>query len=603
MLSRRRALGAGSLGAAAGSAALLAACAPGLPSPAPLPAGGPPAPDSPLLPPEPTPEPAPRLIPTPPQPVALRRLAPGQIERIVQPIWSVDGSRVLFYDQPRAGQGGTWAIDPAATSAQRERAEWGSYFARAALLAVPDPAQRRTWVTHTGSGAEWLLPTTNPIFSNDAAVVAYGASGTLTVAAADDQGARRVALPLGGANVLGWMPGSDRSRTRNAALLLYGRQGDGYGLYSYGVNDRRLVQLAKARRIPGYLLSPDGAWLAHIGMWSGGASEAAENGLWLTRTDGALRRKVPFSGSARWTADNRLLVMPHRARPNDSHELWEANPARGTLRRLIGPEQTQFRVANCDWDLSPDGTQLVFVSAQDKGLWHLTVPQLAPHEGSPEGVVPPEVPPPSPNGTSGKPYRLPFESAPGVASWYVSQWYGVTVGGYRWRVSVYGEGQGIHFGVDFAAPLRTPVLAVAAGRVIAVDGDYGSPPHNVVLKLNDGNEAVYGHLAERSQHVKVGDVVAPGQVVGLSGDSVAPYDGLRNPHLHLEIRKQGRVVATNPTTYFDANWDDMSLGVWNGALFERDLDNPRRHQFLDEQPDIRFGGPILTNFARPWPVF
>jgi hypothetical protein len=49
----------------------------------------------------------PQLLPTPPQPVTLKRLAPGHIERIVQPIWSADGSRVLFYDQPRAGQGGT----------------------------------------------------------------------------------------------------------------------------------------------------------------------------------------------------------------------------------------------------------------------------------------------------------------------------------------------------------------------------------------------------------------------------------------------------------------------------------------------------------------
>jgi len=43
-------------------------------------------------------------------------------------------------------------------------------------------------------------------------------------------------------------------------------------------------------------------------------------------------------------------------------------------------------------------------------------------------------------------------------------------------------------------------------------------------------------------------------------------------------------------------------GRMSGALFERDLDNPRRNQFLDDQPDIRFGGPIITNFARPWPV-
>ena len=116
-----------------------------------------------------------------------------------------------------------------------------------------------------------------------------------------------------------------------------------------------------------------------------------------------------------------------------------------------------------------------------------------------------------------------------------------------------------------------------------------------------GNAAVYGHLAERSQHVSVGVVVQPGQVLGLSGDGLPRYDGTRNPHLHLELRKQGRLIATNPIPYFAASWDDLPLGIWNASQFERDLDAPRCYQFLDEQPDIRFGGPMLTNFARPWP--
>src|SRR5688500_4303865 len=121
MVSRRRALGAGTLGAAgvSGMAALLAACAPGGPLPSPRPPP-PSSPDVPALPPPPTPELPPVLVPAPPLPVSLKRLAPGQIERIVQPFWSPDGKRVLLYDQPRPGQGGTWAIDPAANVATRE---------------------------------------------------------------------------------------------------------------------------------------------------------------------------------------------------------------------------------------------------------------------------------------------------------------------------------------------------------------------------------------------------------------------------------------------------------------------------------------------------
>ena len=144
-------------------------------------------------------------------------------------------------------------------------------------------------------------------------------------------------------------------------------------------------------------------------------------------------------------------------------------------------------------------------------------------------------------------------------------------------------------------------MAVAPGRVVAIDGDYGSPPHNVVIQLDDGNQAMYGHVIERSRHVQVGQRVEAGEVVANTGDSSSPYDGFGNPHVHLELRKRGRDTATNLVPWFDQNWDDLSLGANPGPRFERDLDNPRRYQFPDEQPDIRFGGAIITNFARPWP--
>jgi murein DD-endopeptidase MepM/ murein hydrolase activator NlpD len=330
-------------------------------------------------------------------------------------------------------------------------------------------------------------------------------------------------------------------------------------------------------------------------MWN---PDPARDGLWVMRTDGSGHRKLPVLGSYRWTATNRLIVIPMRAAAGESHEVWEANPASGELRRLTNGAETPLRIANYDWDVSPDGTNLVFVDAATRRLTNLSLPAgLQPVAGE----APPAVPAPGSAG-GGKPYRVPYHTAPGPSGWYVAQWYGVTTGGYRGRNGAYSQGQGIHFGIDFPAPLGTPVVAVGPGRVLAVDGDYGSPPHNVVLQLADGNQAMYGHLVERSRHVQVGQAVEAGQVVGRTGDSSGPNDGFGNPHLHLEIRKRGRAVATNPVPLFDANWDDLSLGIYPGPRFQRDLDNPRRHQFLDEQPDIWFGGPIITNFARPWPV-
>ncbi|MDE2994995.1 MAG: M23 family metallopeptidase [Chloroflexota bacterium] len=210
----------------------------------------------------------------------------------------------------------------------------------------------------------------------------------------------------------------------------------------------------------------------------------------------------------------------------------------------------------------------------------------------------PEEPAPTPTPSLPPLYRPPFGGDPGPSTWYVSQWYGNTVFGYRSRRGLYVEGQGIHFGVDFSAPCGTPVLAIGPGQVIAVDGGYGSPPHNVVVRHPDGNLSLYGHLVERSQDVSYGQEVEAGDVVGRSGDSTARTTCDGNPHLHLEIRKGGRRVATNPVPLIDLNWEAAALGHLPFAI---DLTNPRQWQSIYHQPDITFGGPIINDYARAWP--
>jgi hypothetical protein len=608
-----RLLRRGVLGAGAGAlVACSTAASPAAPqeqavAPPPLPEPAQPAPAPAVAPALPTVQPV--VAPPPPAPT----LTDLGVEGAVQPFWSAGGERVLFYDQPQAGRGGTWSADPVTGQLALERPQWGSYVAGGALLITPRPARRDTYVLHVPSGREWTLPTTaGGLFSADGTVVAYsaatqnapggqGAPGgggeiqptTLVVSGADGQGARRLSLPIN-ASPVAWVPGADG--TPNARLLLSGRRSrqDNTGLYLLDTRDQSLADLVRFRRLIGALSSPDGEWVAYLALWN---ADSGQDGLWVMRTDGRDRRRLNILGSYRWTADGRLLVIPVRGDAG-SHEVWEVTPGSGEARRLTDPAQTPFRIANFDWDLSPDGTRLVFVSAGSRRLTGLTLPRgLVASPGAPP-------PPPGPPGEAGggKPYRLPFAIPNGPSGWYIGQWYGITTGGYRGRNSAYSQGQGIHFGIDFAAPLRTPLVAVAPGKIIAVDGDYGSPPHNVVLQLADGNQVMYGHLVERSRHVQVGQTVETGQVVGNSGDSSRPYDGFGNPHVHLELRKGGRAVATNPVPYFDVNWDDLSLGAFPGPRFERNLDDPKRHQFLDDQPDIWFGGPIISNFARPWPV-
>ncbi|MCD4527019.1 M23 family metallopeptidase [Nocardioides sp. cx-173] len=89
-----------------------------------------------------------------------------------------------------------------------------------------------------------------------------------------------------------------------------------------------------------------------------------------------------------------------------------------------------------------------------------------------------------------------------------------------------------HTGLDFAAPLGTPVRAIERGKVTstAYDGAYGN---KTVVTLPDGTEVWYCH--QDTQRVSVGQGVAAGDVIGTVGST----GNSTGPHLHLEVRPGG----------------------------------------------------------------
>src|SRR5688500_10305083 len=123
------------------------------------------------------PPPVVEVAPVAPAPAPRPSLIELGVEPIVQPCGAGEGDRVLFYDQPAPGQGGTWRVDPATGKIERERPQWGSYMARGTLLVTPRPAQRDTHVLHLPSGREWTLATTNgATFSPDGSMVTHSAA-------------------------------------------------------------------------------------------------------------------------------------------------------------------------------------------------------------------------------------------------------------------------------------------------------------------------------------------------------------------------------------------------------------------------------------------
>jgi hypothetical protein len=198
-----------------------------------------------------------------------------------------------------------------------------------------------------------------------------------------------------------------------------------------------------------------------------------------------------------------------------------------------------------------------------------------------------------------RPFQLPFAQSPGLDTWLMGQPYGNTTGAYRQRLTTYGASGGIHFGLDLSAPCGTPVVAIADGVVFAVDGPFGSPPHNLTIDHPElGYASMYGHLLEAPNLIP-GQPVKQGQVIALSGD---PGETCRSrPHLHLEIRDLNHIRKFNPVTLIEANWDNLALTGGSGRDFARDLAEPRKWQSLYDQPEARTAGPILNDFDNPWP--
>jgi murein DD-endopeptidase MepM/ murein hydrolase activator NlpD len=199
------------------------------------------------------------------------------------------------------------------------------------------------------------------------------------------------------------------------------------------------------------------------------------------------------------------------------------------------------------------------------------------------------------------PFRLPFQDPAGPDSWLLTQTYGNTIGAFRARQSVYGAGQGLHFGIDFAARCGYPVVAIGEGIVTRVDAErHGSAPHNLMIDHPNGYASFYGHMLQRS-HLNVGQSVQAGDLVGYVGDP--DLTCLSRPHLHLEIRNAGQYTrAYNPVPLIDADWDSLALSSPFTQGFARDMNDPRRWQRMDDQPEVIFGGNLLNSYANPWPL-
>lgn len=112
--------------------------------------------------------------------------------------------------------------------------------------------------------------------------------------------------------------------------------------------------------------------------------------------------------------------------------------------------------------------------------------------------------------------------------------------GYGIRIHPVYKVKKLHRGMDFAAPIGTPVVATADGKVEKVKLQNSGYGNHLIIQHDDIYSTLYAQLSKVL--VEEGKLVKKGDTIGLVGSSGAST----GPHLHYEVRKQGENVDPEP---------------------------------------------------------
>ncbi|MCM3387369.1 M23 family metallopeptidase [Ureibacillus chungkukjangi] len=151
-----------------------------------------------------------------------------------------------------------------------------------------------------------------------------------------------------------------------------------------------------------------------------------------------------------------------------------------------------------------------------------------------------------------------------------------------------------HRGMDFAMEKDTPLKAIVEGRIQVIDYGNLSAGKTVVIKGEDGQTYIYGHLSEFN--VKTGDYVKQGDLIGLSGNSGNVFGAGGGYHLDFSVKnEQGQFIDPAPYTEFIQNMNNpkymeslLAETIQNASEGGFSLGNVMQ-QFSDGLSNLDFG--------------
>jgi murein DD-endopeptidase MepM/ murein hydrolase activator NlpD len=121
-----------------------------------------------------------------------------------------------------------------------------------------------------------------------------------------------------------------------------------------------------------------------------------------------------------------------------------------------------------------------------------------------------------------------------------------SISGFGYRMHPIYKIRKMHEGMDFTAPIGTPIYATGDGYVVAAGAERGYG-NRIMISHGYGYTTKYAHMSKFK--VKRGQTIKRGDVIGYVGNTGAST----GPHCHYEVYKNGRPI--NPINFF---FNDLS---------------------------------------------
>lgn len=285
-------------------------------------------------------------------------------------VWTPDSRALLFLDgPPERGNTGIYQV-PAGGGAVTLKFSSVAFYSPALKWAVRPGSGASTVIERLADGKRFSLPTWggDVVWNSTETRLAYTLGDTSgnydrrasQVYLAEVFGLPRQVATVYGGGVLGWVD--------DQTLLLSGKSAPGKRereLFTLNVQSSAKRVLRSALSFRSVALSPGGRRVAYTISFD----SAARNGLWLQDTAGGPPLKLPEFGAYRWRDSQRLLLIPLSS--GRLHTLRQYDVQSGAWVTL-GDLGDQVRQG--DWQVSPDGSRVSYLSARDGNVHVLRLP-------------------------------------------------------------------------------------------------------------------------------------------------------------------------------------------------------------------------------------